>query len=597
MNNHFYKDRSPEETIHKIRTILKENNIVVTENTWYNKSNHYCSLTLGVENTPFSVNGKGVTPLYALASAYGELMERIQNLAIYKLMYNNIAKECIDENEFMFAPDEECINKKEFFQMQNLWLKEQLESVRTNKDDLNNLWLRTSMSQDSDHYVCLPYYCVNTSKVYAIPVVMLAKMYATNGMAAGNTLEEAMVQGLSEIYERYAIKTIIKNKITPGDIPRNEIYKDNLLKDMIERIEQTSRYTLYIKDCSTNLNLPVVAVICVDQNNGYYFVKFGSHPVFSIALQRTLTELLQGQNLHEIRGMSPFEHNEAISCSNENIYQIFLNGCGTYPSEFFKDNPNYSLDAFKDAEVLSNKDMLKNMFNDLKSRGFNILVRDVSFLEFPACQIIIPTISEVEDYDNAVSLNRYINYLDLKIQIENVDNLLKQDLVNLADTIYNKENLRFIPPESWLNLKQDNIPWVYKNTYFLVASLYILADDYVNASKTFAEFLNIFAGSISEQESYYFRCASSLLSMLSDKIDLTTIKDILGKFYNTNVIDFAVNDFSKENIYSVFENIKLKENNTKLNELKTLYLKICDGYRRNVIYQGDLKKLFDDLEV
>lgn len=594
MENNFFKDKSPQDTIQTIRTILKRNNIIVLENTWYNKKNLYCSLSLGVDNTPLSVNGKGVTPLFALASAYGELMERMQNMSSYKLVYSSYIKDGLSGLNFLFAPDEKIISKVDFFEYRNPWLAKQIKATQnTSENQTIDRWNKISMCKYSDKYVCLPFFNVNTSKKEYIPLVMLSKMYATNGMAAGNTIEEAIVQGVSEIYERYAIKTIIKQRITPGDIPREEIYKDQLLKEMIENIEKSNRFKLYFKDCSIGTKLPVVAVICVDTSNGKYFIKFGSHPVFSIAVQRTLTELLQGQNLNEIRGMSRFEHNPKVACSNNNIYQIFLNGCGSYPQEFFADNANYDLSGFEQGPDKSNVQMLQHLFNDIKSRGWDLLVRDVSFLGFPSCQIIIPCISEVEQFDDISSLDSYIDFLDMKNKIQIIETLSKKELFELADSIQAKKHLRYVPPFQWLNLKQDNIPWVYKNTYLTIGALYLLADDYCKASSILNEFMHMASNAMPKQELYYFECATILISMISDGIELKTINEVLGKFYSFAIIEGAMKDFSKENIYKIFDLTCDVDNDSEITELKLLYKKICASYDKNVIIQEHLKEVFD----
>ena len=80
-SNH-YKEASPLNTVHKIRQILFEKNILVTESNWMQSGTSYHSLSLKIDSIPISVNGKGVTKELALASAYGEMMERLQNMTV-----------------------------------------------------------------------------------------------------------------------------------------------------------------------------------------------------------------------------------------------------------------------------------------------------------------------------------------------------------------------------------------------------------------------------------------------------------------------------------------------------------------------------------
>ena len=73
-----FKDDSPLDTVKKIKGILKSYGIE-TEEKWMDSGVPYCySLRVSVYGTVFGTNGKGVTKELALASGYGELMERLQ---------------------------------------------------------------------------------------------------------------------------------------------------------------------------------------------------------------------------------------------------------------------------------------------------------------------------------------------------------------------------------------------------------------------------------------------------------------------------------------------------------------------------------------
>ena len=81
---HRYKEFSPMDTILKARSFLHEHGILCHEN-WVDDIDGLYSLNLCIENTGFFVNGKGINRSFALASAYGELFERLQNLAFFRI--------------------------------------------------------------------------------------------------------------------------------------------------------------------------------------------------------------------------------------------------------------------------------------------------------------------------------------------------------------------------------------------------------------------------------------------------------------------------------------------------------------------------------
>src|SRR5690554_671571 len=77
-----YKANKPKETIKKIRDILYENNIFVIEDFWNDAKYGMSSVSLCIPGLPCRTNGKSFNESYALASAYGEFMERLQNLTL-----------------------------------------------------------------------------------------------------------------------------------------------------------------------------------------------------------------------------------------------------------------------------------------------------------------------------------------------------------------------------------------------------------------------------------------------------------------------------------------------------------------------------------
>ena len=68
--------------------------------------------------------------------------------------------------------------------------------------------------------VCsIPFTNARNGEVVYFPVNLLDNLYASNGMSAGNSDYEALVQGLSEIIERYVKNEIIKRGLALPLIP------------------------------------------------------------------------------------------------------------------------------------------------------------------------------------------------------------------------------------------------------------------------------------------------------------------------------------------------------------------------------------------
>ncbi len=79
-----YKECNPRDTIHKIRNILHDLGILTAEIWQQNNVNGYHSLNMPIVGTNLFTNGKGTSQEYALASAYAEMVERLQNIGSFK---------------------------------------------------------------------------------------------------------------------------------------------------------------------------------------------------------------------------------------------------------------------------------------------------------------------------------------------------------------------------------------------------------------------------------------------------------------------------------------------------------------------------------
>ena len=211
-----YKDDSPLYTINKIRNILTDLELLAIETGWQNSAQDFYSVNLNIANTNIRTNGKGTTYTYALASAYGELMERLQNQSYFRLNLD-LGKEALEYKGFYYAPDEKNISIKDLCMSKEDWINIQKSHMKNDiyLEELLEKWKLVSYEDVNSDFIALPYLNVTNNKISHIPIKMLSKMYMSNGMCSGNSKEEALVQGLSEVFERYVNKEFINKKICP----------------------------------------------------------------------------------------------------------------------------------------------------------------------------------------------------------------------------------------------------------------------------------------------------------------------------------------------------------------------------------------------
>ncbi len=115
----------------------------------------------------------------------------------------------------------------------------------------------------------------------------------SNGCAAGNTVEEAIVQGFLELVERDAYAIWWYNRL-----PRPEVdlspFDDPYVHDLRNRLAQNER-RLWVLDVTSDLGIPSFVAVTHWMQNGQENIEFGSGAHFDarIALLRALTELNQ----------------------------------------------------------------------------------------------------------------------------------------------------------------------------------------------------------------------------------------------------------------------------------------------------------------
>ena len=115
----------------------------------------------------------------------------------------------------------------------------------------------------------------------------------SNGCAAGNTREEAIVQGFLELVERdsYAIWWYNRVQREEVDLAR---FNDSYVHDLRSQLADSGR-RLWVLDITSDLGVPTYVAMTHWMQNGHENIEFGSGAHFDsrIALLRALTELNQ----------------------------------------------------------------------------------------------------------------------------------------------------------------------------------------------------------------------------------------------------------------------------------------------------------------
>ncbi|MCK1396411.1 TOMM precursor leader peptide-binding protein [Bradyrhizobium sp. 1] len=126
----------------------------------------------------------------------------------------------------------------------------------------------------------------------------------SNGCAAGNTRDEAIVQGFLELIERDAYAIWWYNRVQRAAVDLEQ-FDDFYVRDLQSQFAEAGR-KLWVLDVTTELGIPTYVAIMHWMQNGHENIEFGSGAHFDrrIALLRSLTELTQFMSVGMMSGAS-----------------------------------------------------------------------------------------------------------------------------------------------------------------------------------------------------------------------------------------------------------------------------------------------------
>ncbi|MCF8060795.1 MAG: OsmC domain/YcaO domain-containing protein, partial [Bacteriovoracaceae bacterium] len=428
------KDATLEETITNMREIIASLGIKIEVASWRNPVPHVWSVHIRDADSPMCyTNGKGATKDAALCSALGEYLERISNNYFYNDYF--LGKE-ISESNFVHYPNERWFPLPKNDTLPKGLMDDFLLEIYNTEDELRASHLIDTNSGNRDRGICaLPYERQSDKETVYIPVNLIGNLFVSNGMSAGNTIYEARVQCLSEIFERAVKNQIILEEITLPDVPRHVLEKFPKILEGILSLEEKG-YPILVKDASLGGKFPVMCVTLMNPQNGGVFASFGAHPNFEVALERSLTELLQGRSFEGLNDTAPPTFNYFAVSEHNNIIDHFIDSTGVISWKFFSEKADYEFNEWNfSGSTQEEFDYLMAILNELEKE---VYIADYLELGANACRILVPGYSEIylaEDliWDNH---NKALEYRD---DILNLHELSDKALKRLAHRLEESE--------------------------------------------------------------------------------------------------------------------------------------------------------------
>jgi ribosomal protein S12 methylthiotransferase accessory factor len=396
------KDLPLEQTIANMSAILSDLGMKIEIASWRNIVPNVWSLHIRDAHSPMCfTNGKGASKESALASALGEFIERLNCNFFYN---DQFWGEDIANAEFVHYPNERWFQPGRKDELPAEILDEYCLKIYNRDGELRGSHLYDTNSGNEERGICsLPYVRQSDGEVVYFPSNLIENLYLSNGMSAGNTLAEAQVQCLSEIFERAVKREILEREFALPDVPQEVLAKYPAIMAGIQGLEEQG-FPVLVKDASLGGEFPVMCVTLMNPRTGGVFASFGAHPSLEVALERSLTELLQGRSFEGLNDLpQPTFEGFAVTEPN-NFVEHFIDSSGVVSWRFFSARPDFEFVEwdFSGQGEESNADEAATLFGILEGMGKEVYMAVYDQLGATACRILVPGYSEIYPIEDLI---------------------------------------------------------------------------------------------------------------------------------------------------------------------------------------------------
>ena len=576
------KDAALEESIEKFQQKLTALGFNIEEASWLNPVPNVWSVHIRDKDCPqcFS-NGKGASKKAALASALGEYFERLSTNYFWTDFYLG---QDIANGDFVHYPNEKWFPIEDEALLPQGILDDRLfEHFDPNQELTPELLVDLQSGNYERGIVALPYVRQSDQQTVYIPQSIISNLYVSNGMSAGNSQFEARVQGLSEVFERYVKNKIIAEAVSLPLIPQEVMARYPSIQAAIDKLEQEG-FPILAYDASLGGKYPVICVILLNPNNGTCFASFGAHPKFQVALERTVTELLQGRSLKDLDVFSPPSFNNDDVAEHANLETHFIDSSGLISWDLFKETPDYEFADwnFSGKDTHEEYDNLMAIFRAEKK---DVYIMDYNHLGVYACRIIVPGMSDIYPADDLIyaNSNMGMDWREILLDLphfhhdpETYQELLDElDEQGIDDATRVREFIGIVAPKAsgWTTLRIGEL----KSMLYLALGDLEMALDWANWT------YNMNSSVFTAERANYYRCLISSLELFMDsQRDPQQYRIVFEKMYGKDAVAFAWSAIQGSNpFYNLPASDETLANFSEHQKLLAAYAKLQKAKREN----------------
>lgn len=529
------KDLPLEQTIKNMSAVLTKLGMKIEISSWRNIVPNVWSLHIRDVASPMCfTNGKGTTKESALCSALGEFIERLNNNFFYNDQFFGVE---LSESDFVHYPNEKWFALEQNDALPVGILDDYCLAIYNPENELKGSHLIDTNSGNKKRGICaIPYIRKSDGKTVYFPSNLIENLFLSNGMSAGNNVHEAQVQCLSEIFERAVKRQIIEQELILPDVPTSVLERFPNILAGIKGLEEQG-FPIIVKDASLGGQFPVMCVALMNPRTGGVFTSFGAHPSFAVALERSLTELLQGRSFEGLNDVPKPTFNSLSVTEPENFVEHFIDSSGVISWRFFSNQYDFEFNEWDFSGT--NEEEANTLFAILEALDKEVYIAEFTDLGATACRILVPDYSEIYPIDDLIWDNTN-KALDYREDILNIHSLSTKALKKLVHRLEESQLDNHIDIRTLIGIVFDeNTVWGKLTIIELKILIYLALEAHEEALELIGEFLQFNDNTV--QRGLFYQALHAVLEVTVDEeLQLEHFREHFNRMFGIELMDNVV---------------------------------------------------------
>ena len=314
-----------------------------------------------------------------------------------------------------------------------------------------------------------------------------------------------------------------------------------------------------------------MCVTLMNPKTGGVFASFGAHPTFEVALERSLTELLQGRSFEGLNDVPPPTFNSLAVSEPNNFVEHFIDSTGLVSWKFFSEKHDYDFCEWDFSGT--NEQANATLMDILSHMGKEVYVATYDDFGATACRILVPDYSEIYPVEDLIWDNNNRS-LGFRSDILNIHVLNDAELENLLERLEDSELDSRTVISSVIGIEFDeNTVWGKLDIGELKILIHLALKQYEDAKELIFDFLNFNDNTVARI--LFYQALDALLDItLDDDLDVQDFLPNMTRMYGGETMENALG--------SVTGDVKfygLTKTSMKLEGLDK-HLKLIESYQK-----------------